>query len=358
MSPQVNIDWNRKARKAPNLAESSESKSNDFLGRLRRVAHPERPDILPPVDLLALELKLMSARCALFVPLIALALLAATAVARADDATAPTVIRLWPGDAPGALGTEDVDVPTLTVYPAAKDKANGAAMLICPGGGYAHLAAHEGEPVAKWFNSIGVSGFVLKYRLGPKYHHPVMLEDVSRAMRTIRAGAAKWELDPGRIGVIGFSAGGHLASTLATHFDAGNPDSADPIDRVSSRPDVAILLYPVITMTSFTHGGSRKNLLGENPSQDLVDLLSNEKQVTEKTPPCFLVHAVDDKTVPVENSLAFFDACRAHKVIVELHLLSHGGHGFGLGGSDPDLQWPPICQRWLEWRGVLKATTP
>ena len=266
------------------------------------------------------------------------------------------VVRLWTDDAPGALGKEPADIPTLTVYDPPEGKANGAAVVVCPGGGYGGLADHEGKPIAEWLNTLGVTGYVLKYRLGPRYHHPVMLHDVARAIRTVRANAADWHLDPNRIGVIGFSAGGHLASTAATHFDAGDPNAADTVDRVSSRPDVAMLIYPVITMTDpFTHGGSRHNLLGDNPPPDLVELLSNEKQVTAKTPPTFLVHSSDDAVVPCENSLLFALACRRAGVPVELHVFEHGPHGFGLGGNDPMLStWPAACGRWLEHRGFLK----
>ncbi len=275
--------------------------------------------------------------------------------ARAAESDAPQVLRLWDGDAPGALGKDDADTPTITVYRAPEDKANGAAVVVCPGGGYGGLAGHEGKPVAEWLNTLGVTGVVLKYRLGPKYHHPVELGDVSRAIRTVRSHAGDWKLDPHRIGVLGFSAGGHLASTAATHFDDGDPNAADPIDKISSRPDIAILIYPVITMTDpLTHGGSRHNLLGDQPSPDLIQLLSNEKQVTDKTPPSFLVASEDDGAVPPENSIMFYEALKAHHIPAELHLLEHGGHGYGLGGNDPDLQWPKMCAGWLEHRGILK----
>ncbi len=265
-------------------------------------------------------------------------------------------LRLWEGDAPGAMGTQPADIPTLTVYAPAPDKSIGAAVVVCPGGGYGGLADHEGKPIAEWLTSLGVTGIVLKYRLGPKYHHPVEMGDVARAIRTVRSHAADWGIDPHRVGVLGFSAGGHLASTAATHFDAGSASAADPIDRVSSRPDVAVLIYPVITFTDpFTHQGSRHNLLGDSPAPDLITLLSNEKQVTAQTPPCFLVHGADDGAVPAENSLLFATACRKAGVPVELHLYEHGPHGFGLGGSDPVLSaWPGSCAKWLEHRGFLK----
>src|SRR5215204_5851378 len=202
-----------------------------------------------------------------------------------DESRAAEPIILWPQGAPGALGREPADVPTLTPYLAPKERATGAAVVVCPGGGYQHLADHEGRPVAEWLNSVGVTAFVLKYRLGPRYRHPSMLQDAGRAVRTVRARAAEWGLDPERVGVLGFSAGGHLASTAGTHFDAGRPDAADPVERVSSRPSVMILIYPVITMRERTHAGSRRNLLGEEPAPELVALLSNEEQVTKETPP-------------------------------------------------------------------------
>src|SRR3954469_6187920 len=193
------------------------------------------------------------------------------------------VVKLWPGGTPGAKGTDpDKDVPTLTVWLPKPEVATGSAVVICPGGGYGGLAVdHEGKQVAEWLNSLGVAAFVLKYRLGPRYHHPSMLQDAGRAIRMVRAGGKEWGIDPHRIAIIGFSAGGHLASTAATHFDAGKPDAEDPVERVSSRPDRAILVYPVIALaTPYGHSGSRRNLLGENPSEDLVRSLSNETQVT------------------------------------------------------------------------------
>ena len=274
-------------------------------------------------------------------------------------AEAPRTVRLWSGDAPDAKGAEDIDIPSVTIYSPPAERATGAAIVVCPGGGYGGLAAHEGKPIAEWLNTLGVTGIVLKYRLGPKYHHPVMQKDVGRAIRLARANAGDWKLDPKRIGVLGFSAGGHLASTAATHFDEGNAAATDPIDRDSSRPDAAVLVYPVITMTEpYTHRGSRQNLLGNNPTPDLVELMSNEKQVTEKTPPCFLVHTTDDAVVPVENSLLFALACRAKHVPVELHVFEHGPHGFGLGTGDPALgEWPTLCAKWLDRHGFLKKAS-
>lgn len=258
-------------------------------------------------------------------------------------------IRLWNQGAPGALGSGDADVPTLTPFYPPVGRATGAAMIVCPGGGYEHLAPHEGAPVARWLNSVGITSFVLKYRLGPKYHDPIELDDVQRAIRLVRASASDWKLDPLRIGIIGFSAGGHLASCAATHFDEGNPDAPDPVDRASSHPDLAILVYPVITMTGpYVHQGSRLNLLGRSPDPQREDFLSSDQQVTADTPPCFLVHTADDRTVPVQNSLLFAAACRAHRVPMELHVFEHGPHGFGLAASDPDLSiWPSLAAQWL-----------
>ena len=270
-------------------------------------------------------------------------------------ALAQAPIVLWPDGAPGALGKDPTDVPTITPFLPLKEKATGAAVIVCPGGGYGHLADHEGAPVAEWLNSIGITAFVLKYRLGPRYHHPAPLEDAARAIRTIRAQAAEWKIDPKRIGILGFSAGGHLAATIATHFDSGKPGASDPIGRVSSRPDLAILIYPVITMGEKTHAGSKKNLLGDNPTPELVALLSNEKQVTAETPPTFLVHTMTDPGVPVDNTLLFVAALRNAGVPFELHLYERGPHGFGLGGNDPILStWPARCADWLRVHGFAQ----
>jgi acetyl esterase/lipase len=300
----------------------------------------------------------------LIVALIILPLLLPALPARAqravavDDRKPDQVIRLWESDAPGSLGNADADIPTLSIFRPDPAKSNGASVVVCPGGGYGGLAAHEGKPVAEWLNSIGVTGLVLKYRLGPKYHHPVMQNDVNRAVRMVRVHAAEWKLDGKRIGVLGFSAGGHLTSTAVTHFDAGAESASDPVDRVSSRPDFGVLVYPVITLEGpYAHVGSRRNLLGNEPSKELVESLSNEKQVTDKTPPCFLVHSSTDTGVPFQNSLLFAEALRAHKVPVELHVFDHGPHGFGLGQNDPGLkQWPALCESWMAGHGWLKKS--
>lgn len=265
---------------------------------------------------------------------------------------------LWKDGAPGALGTADKDVPTLTPYLPAEGAATGAAMVICPGGGYGGLAPHEGNDYALWLNQNGVTCFVLKYRLGSGgYRHPRMLEDAARAVRTVRARASEWHVDVKKIGIMGSSAGGHLASTLLTHFDAGKPDAADPVDRESSRPDLGILCYPVITMGPYTHGGSKKNLLGDNPPADLVWLLSNELQVTPNTPPTFLWHTADDSAVPVENSLNFAAAMRRAGVPVALHVYPHGQHGLGLADKPPFNNvhpWAKECLLWLKENGFVK----
>ncbi len=262
---------------------------------------------------------------------------------------------LWPNGAPNAVGTDAVDRPKITPY-LASGLANGAAVIVIPGGGYAVVAAdHEGKAVAEWLNTLGVSAFVLQYRLGPRYHHPAPMQDVQRAIRIVRSRAAEWHLDPARIGVLGFSAGGHLAATAATHFDSGVETAATPLDRVSSRPDFAILAYPVITMRQpYTHGGSRSNLLGDTPSEQAVDSLSNERQVTSRTPPTFIFHTADDDVVPVENAELFADALRRAKVPVELHVFEHGPHGVGLAPNDPALsQWPALAAAWMRARNIL-----
>ena len=267
------------------------------------------------------------------------------------QASSSEVIQLWPSGAPGALGTTPDDIPTLTPF-FPNQKANGAAVIICPGGGYMHLADHEGRPVAEWLNTLGITAFVLKYRIGPKYHHPAPLQDAARAVRLVRSRAAEWKIDPKKIGVLGFSAGGHVASTIGTHFDAGQANATDPIDRVSSRPDLLVLIYPVVTMGELTHAGSKKQLIGETPSAEMVKLLSNEEQVTKDTPPTFLLHTANDSVVPVENSIHFAEALRKVGVPFEMHIYERGRHGFGLGGDDPILStWPARCADWLRLQG-------
>jgi acetyl esterase/lipase len=272
----------------------------------------------------------------------------------ADDAK-PSVILLWPNGAPGAAGNEEKDKPTLTVFLPPAGKANGAAAVVCPGGGYGALAVdHEGKQVAEWLNSLGVTAFMLKYRLAPRYHHPAPLQDAQRAMRTVRARAKEWNVDPKRIGIWGFSAGGHLASTVATHFDNGHP-AEDPIEEASCRPDFAILAYPVISMERpYTHVGSRQNLLGQNPDPALVENLSNDKQVTSETPPTFLFHTNADSGVLPENSVLFYLALRKAKVPSELHIYEKGPHGVGLAPADSILStWKDRLADWMRQRNLL-----
>ncbi len=263
---------------------------------------------------------------------------------------------LWTEGAPGALGKDAKDIPTLTPYFAPSSKSRGAAVIICPGGGYGHLAPHEGAHYAMWLNEQGISGFVLKYRLATGgYRHPAMMNDVLRAIRYVRANAGKWGLDPNKIGVMGSSAGGHLASTALTHFDAGDPVAADPIDRASSRPDLGILCYPVITMGPDTHEGSRRNLLGDNPDPSLMDLLSGEKQVRKDTPPVFIFHTFEDTAVKMENTLEFAAALRRQGIPFSLHIYPKGSHGMGLGSAqwDPASRhiWTQECALWLKEQG-------
>lgn len=270
--------------------------------------------------------------------------------ARPLVARAQSAIPLWEAGAPGALGNTPDDQPVITPYLPPVGKANGTAVVIFPGGGYQHLSMEkEGSDVANWLAGTGVTAFVVRYRLGPKYHHPLEMGDGQRAIRTVRARAAEWGLDAKRVGVIGFSAGGHMASTMGTHFDAGIASSGDVIERVSSRPDFMILMYPVITMRdTIGHKGSRVNLLGDTPDPSLLRLMSNELQVTRDTPPTFIVHSTDDKTVPVENALLMYEALKRAAVPVEMHIFEYGGHGFGLAPTDPVLSaWTTVCESWM-----------
>ena len=229
---------------------------------------------------------------------------------------------LWPGGAPGAKGNDANDKPTMTIYLPTKEKAAGSAVVIFPGGGYTKVAIdHEGHQVARWLNELGVAAFVVDYRHhGRGYSHPAPIQDAQRAIRTVRSRSAKFGIEPNKVGIIGFSAGGHLASTAGTHFNEKFYEPVDKIDGASARPDFMILIYPVISMDSFSHSGSRSALLGSNVSQELIDKLSNEKHVDSNTPPTFLVHATDDKTVPAENSISFYLACRKARVPAEMHI--------------------------------------
>lgn len=276
----------------------------------------------------------------------------ASAVSFAAEGPKPQPIPLWPNGAPLAQGTLDVDVPRITVF-VPQHQTTSTAVVICPGGGYAYLATdHEGRQIAAWLNNLGVVGIMLEYRLGPKYHHPAEMMDVQRAIRYVRANAAELHVGANRIGVMGFSAGGHLASTAATHFDRGDPDAPDRIDRISSRPDFAVLIYPVIRPGG--HAGSFKNLLGESPDPKVLQSLSNDAMVTPQTPPTFLVHSDDDPVVPSENSVEFYLALRRSHVPAELHIYQSGGHGFGLAPLDPVLSsWSLRLADWLRAQGLL-----
>lgn len=294
-----------------------------------------------------------------------LALLLATLAAAQPPGTDRPVVPLWEGKAPHAKGDTPADRPHVTVYKAVPEKANGSAVVICPGGGYGFLADdHEGKQVAEFFNGIGVTAFVLKYRIVGKDRpgplHPAPLEDAQRAIRHVRAKAAQYGVNSNRVGIMGFSAGGHLASSAGTHFDAGKKDG-DPIDAVSCRPNFLILAYPVVSMeTGVTHGGSRNNLLGANPDAKLVELMSNDRRVTKETPPTFLFHTSADTAVLPENAVRFYLACKQAGVPCELHIYEKGRHGVGLGrdpkwtGGEPSVAtWPDRLADWMRSRGLL-----
>jgi acetyl esterase/lipase len=270
---------------------------------------------------------------------------------------------LWRGGAPGSTATEDGDVPELIITKV-ESATPTAGVVILPGGGYGgHAMDHEGTQFAEWFQSLGISSAICTYRLrgkgndGKGYGHPYPMQDAQRAIQSLRARAGELNLDPERIGVIGFSAGGHLCSTVSTHFLDADPDSADPIARVSSRPDFAILCYPVIALNQpYTHQGSQRNLLGENPDPELIASLSNERQVSARTPTTFLFHTVEDKAVPVENAMVYFNACREHGVPIEMHLFQVGRHGLGLAKDTPGAAaWPGLCADWLKRIGAVNT---
>ena len=288
----------------------------------------------------------------LFASLLALVLCAVPVRAQAP----PDTVLLWPEGAPGAVGDRAEDRPTLTIHRPSDEAARDAAVVVFPGGGYVHLAMEkEGHRVARWLNSLGVTAFVLKYRLGPRYRHPAPLQDAKRAVRYARLHADDYGIDPDKIGVWGFSAGGHLASTIGTHFDAGDAGADDPVERMSSRPDFLVLAYPVITFTEdFMHRGSRNALLGNDPDPELVQNLSNEKQVTAETPPTFLFHTSADTGVPAENSIVFYRALHEAGVPAELHIYEPGRHGVGLAPEDYVLSsWTDRLADWLRVRGLL-----
>ena len=288
---------------------------------------------------------------------IALAILLMILPAGVSQAATHKVELLWPHGAPGAQGTQPEDIPTLTIYLPDPGKAVGTGVVVCPGGGYVHLAMEkEGSDIAEWLNSIGIAAFVLKYRLGPRYHHPIEMWDGQRALRYVRYHAKEYGINSNRIGIWGFSAGGHLASTVGTHFDNGKPQAPDPIDRVSCRPDFMVLAYPVVTMLPpYVHKGSRRALLGDHPDPKLVRYLSNELQVTSETPPTFLFSTDADTTVPCENSIQFFLALRQNHVPAEMHIFEPGPHGVGLAPTRAALSiWPTLLANWFRTRGLLK----
>lgn len=253
-------------------------------------------------------------------------------------------------------GISKVSEPSLTIFFADAKIANGTSVIICPGGGYSHLAINkEGYKIAKWFNSLGISAFVLKYRMPSdvtmKDKSIGPLQDAQEALRMVRRNVDKWKLDPNKIGIMGFSAGGHLAATLSTQFDE---KVYIPMDNMSARPDFSILVYPVISMQDgITHNGSKENLLGKNPSAELIGNYSNENRVENTTPKTFLVHATDDKAVPVENSINYYLALKQHNIPVEMHVYENGGHGFGLGVQETNLNWPKACEKWLASNGYI-----
>jgi acetyl esterase/lipase len=264
--------------------------------------------------------------------------------------------RLWDKSASGALGDNPEDIPTLTLYPATHHDKPGPAIIVAPGGSYHHLAAnHEGRQIANWFNAMGITAFVLQYRLGPRYHHPIELGDAQRAMRLVRSRAKELNIDPASIGFMGFSAGGHLASTLATHFDSGSTNDSDPVNRENCRPDFVILAYPVISMIAgYAHKGSAENLLGNPTDPALAKALSNELNVTSSTPPTFLFSTSADTLVPPENTVAFYLALRKAGVPAEMHIFEKGPHGVGLALNDVALsEWGMLLRNWLRIRGVL-----
>jgi acetyl esterase/lipase len=297
-----------------------------------------------------------------------LILLMTATIASAQTARPSEVRPLWPEGVPGkpaAVVAETdnppgtvahVSVPTLAIYPAPVASNSGAAVVICPGGGYQRLAIDkEGYAIAAWLNKLGVSVFVLKYRV-PDFGHPAPLQDVLRAIRTVRRDAVSWGIDPSKIGVMGFSAGGHLAASASTLYDDPAGKTGAAIDTISARPDFSILVYPVIMLEGpFIHSGSRDALLGPNAPADKTSALSLQNRVDARTPPVFLVHGGDDKAVPAENSVAYFMAARNAGVPAEIHVYQHGPHGFGtLPGHGPISDWTARCEEWLRVKGLIR----
>ncbi|MFN3191301.1 MAG: alpha/beta hydrolase [Aureliella sp.] len=268
----------------------------------------------------------------------------------------PINLPLWADEVPMAKGDAEKDIPDLIAYlPDIKSSQSRGAIVILPGGGYGGLAiGHEGHEIARWANEMGMAGIIVRYRhRGRGYGHPTPMLDAQRAIRLVRSHAADWGIDSSKVGVMGFSAGGHLATTTLTKFDSGKPGSADPVERQSSRPDFGIVCYAVVAMgESFTHAGSQRNLLGREASPELVRLMSNEKQVSSETPPCFVWHTAEDVVVPAENSLRFYSALVQKKVPAELHIFAKGRHGIGLGADvDGASEWPKLCESWLVRNG-------
>lgn len=260
---------------------------------------------------------------------------------------------LWEHGTPGALGEAEKDKPVLVPF-LVKGDTPSSAMIVCPGGGYSGRAQKEGAPIAKWLNTLGISAFVVHYRVSP-YLHPHPLSDAQRAIQLVRSNATKWNIDPERVGILGFSAGGHVAASAGTLFHDGDSEAVDPIARQSCRPNLMVLCYPVITFTDpFAHSGSREHLLGSEPEPALVEKLSLENAVTALTPPAFIWHTLEDEKVPVENALMFASALRRNKVPFELHVYESGRHGLCLAADHPEAYtWTDICQNWLRKQGFL-----
>lgn len=263
-------------------------------------------------------------------------------------------LELWEHGAPLAQGNGDEDRPAL--LPFLLERPDGeptGCIVVCPGGGYGMRANHEGEPIARWLNSIGLSAVVLRYRVSP-YRHPCPLLDAQRAIRYVRATAADWKIDPERVGILGFSAGGHLASSASVHFDEGDPEAEDAIDRQSCRPDAQILCYPVISYSA-GHTGSFFNLLGQEPDEALLEQLSSDRQVKANTPPAYIWHTADDEIVPLDNVLLMSKGLRAKGIPHELHVFESGKHGLGLAERQPDVaEWTKLCERWLIRLGMIR----
>ena len=259
---------------------------------------------------------------------------------------------LWPPRS--KANADSTQIPSVLVYRPNPEKVNGASVLICPGGAYGFLAlSQEGIPSAQWFASLGITAFLLQYRHGTRHPHPQPSDDATRALRWIRQQAPVFGLSPHKIGIVGFSAGGHLASTIGTHFDSGKPQATDSLSRISSRPDFMVLIYPVVSMKKgITHVGSRNNLLGMNPPLELIRHLSNETQVSPQTPITFLVHSSDDRTVPVENSLLLYKALKKMGISTEMHIFEKGDHGYGLGNAQ-ESDWTSLCESWLRRHRII-----